>query len=185
MPLMRIRYNAPAVLSFSLICVLVQLLAMFSRTFVMSYFSVGGTLYWSHPLEWFRLFSHVLGHGSWQHLTANLALILLLGPMLEEKYGSGRMLMMILGTAFVVALLNAMLFNTGLFGASSIVFMMIGLTAVVDIRGGEIPLTLVLVALIYVGGELISGFSPDGISQSAHLFGAATGLGFGYLWPRR
>ena len=179
---MRVRYNSPTVLTFSLLCVLVQLVSIFSRMVAMRYFAVSGTIMWSWPLDWFRMFSHVLGHASWQHLTANLALILLLGPLLEEKYGSSRMLIMILCTAFVVALLNAIFFDTGLYGASSIVFMMIGLNSVVGLRHGDIPLTLALVALIYVGGEMLSGFRNDGISHSAHLFGAATGSAFGYLW---
>lgn len=181
---MRVRYNAPTVLTFSLLAVLVQLAGIFSTAFVLRFFAVGGVLSWSDPLEWFRLFSHVLGHGSWPHLTANLALILLLGPMLEEKYGSGRMLAMLLITALFTALMNALLFDSGLLGASSIVFLMIGLASVVDIRRAEIPLTFVLVALIYLGRELISAVGEDEISQTGHLFGAAAGIAFGYFWRR-
>jgi GlpG protein len=179
---MRIGYNAPAVLTFSLLCVLVQLIGMVSGAFVLRFFSASGFFAWTNPLEWFRMFSHVLGHASWQHLTANLSLVLLLGPMLEEKYGSSRMVIMIAATAFFVALLNGILFDTGLYGASSIVFMMIGLMSVVGARDGEIPLTLVLVAFIYVGGELINGIRNDGISHSAHLFGAVAGFAFGNYW---
>lgn len=182
MAFLRVRYNSPVVLSFSLLCVLVQVIGTISGGFVRRYFAVGGTIYWGWPVNWFQLFSHVLGHASWTHLTGNLAFILLIGPMLEEKYGSARMLMMIVVTAPVVAILNAMLFDTGLYGASSIVFMMIALTSIVSVNQNEIPITFMLVVLIFVGRELISAFGTDGISQSSHMFGAAVGFAFGYLW---
>ena len=53
---------------------------------------------------------------------------------------------MILVTALLTALLNAVFFNTGLLGASGIVFMLILLSSCANIRAGEIPLTLILVA---------------------------------------
>ena len=43
----------------------------------------GGTL--ADPLTWLRLFTHVLGHASWEHYAGNMMLFLLIGPMLEER----------------------------------------------------------------------------------------------------
>ena len=40
------------------------------------------------PMTYVRLFTHVLGHVDWEHFIGNMMYILLLGPMLEEKYGS-------------------------------------------------------------------------------------------------
>jgi GlpG protein len=54
-------------------------------------------------------------------------------------------------------------------------------------RGGEIPLTFIAIALIYLGGEAVHSFRADGISHLAHLVGGAAGAAFGFLAakPRR
>ena len=61
-------------------------------------------------MAYFRLVSHVIGHGSWEHLLGNFAIILLIGPILEEKYGSGQLLWMIFFTALVTGLVNTFFF---------------------------------------------------------------------------
>jgi rhomboid protease GluP len=67
-------------------------------------------------------------------------------------------------------------------GASGIVFMMILLASMANVRGGEIPLTFIAVATIYLGGELVASVhSNDGISHMAHLTGGAVGAVFGFL----
>ena len=40
------------------------------------------------PLTWVRAFTHIFGHADWTHLVGNMCYVLLLGPMLEEKYSS-------------------------------------------------------------------------------------------------
>ena len=62
---------------------------------------------------------------------------------MKKKFGSGLMLEMVLITALLTALLNAIFFNTGLLGASGIVFMLILLSSCANIRAGEVPLTLI------------------------------------------
>ena len=53
-----------------------------------------------------RLFTHVLGHTSFTHYVTNMALILSLGPIVEERYGSWRLLFMFAVTALVSALFH-------------------------------------------------------------------------------
>ena len=127
------------------------------------------------------LFSHILGHASWQHLLGNFMLILLIGPILEERHGSGPLLVMILLTALITGVANALLSSAGLMGASGIVFMMILLASMANVRGGEIPLTFVAIAIIYLGGEVVRSFHNDNISQLAHLVGGAVGGAFGFF----
>lgn len=129
-----------------------------------------------------RMFTHVLGHSDWNHLLSNLTFILLLGPLLEEKYGSQQLFIMILITAFATALFNTILFSTGLLGASGIVFMMILLSSFSNFKHGEIPLTFIIVSSLFIGKELIAGFQSDNIAQSAHIIGGFTGSAFGYLF---
>lgn len=108
-------------------------------------------------------------------------IILLVGPLLEEKYGSGKILEMILVTAISTAWLNAFLFSTSLMGGSGIAFMLILLSSFSNISAGEIPLTLIIIAVLFTGSEVISILKPDKVSQFSHLAGGLIGAGYGFL----
>ena len=74
------------------------------------------------PLFYIRLFGHVLGHSGYSHYMNNMLLLLLVGPGLEEKYGSRNLLMTILATALVTGLVQFIFFpGTALLGASGVV----------------------------------------------------------------
>src|SRR5215207_7387939 len=98
---LRLRYNAPVVLTFALLATGVTLLSTFVGRGVLDYFSAPAHVEFTNVFFYLRLFTHVLGHDGWEHLLSNLAIILLLGPLLEEKYGAGELLEMIAITAFV------------------------------------------------------------------------------------
>ena len=68
-----------------------------------------------------------------------------------------------------------MFFSKGLFGASGIVFMCILLSSYANAQKGEIPLTFVLIAALFIGKEVLSAFSHDNISQMAHIVGGLCG----------
>lgn len=179
---MRIRYNAPVTLSFSLLAVAVLIIDMVSPgEFQLRLFSVGPAMNWGSFTDYLRLFTHVLGHASVEHLLGNLALILLLGPILEEKYRSSAMIFMILVTALTTGLGNIIFSNAALLGASGVVFMMILLASFTNVRRGEIPLSFILVVLIYLLREFISALEADSISQLAHIMGGAVGSVFGFI----
>lgn len=176
---MRLQYNAPVVLTFTLFCTGFMVLKdlFFDLT---PFFSVGGSMSITNPIDYFRLVSHIIGHGGWEHLIGNMSYILLLGPMLEEKYGSQKLLVMMLITAFITGILNIFMFSSGLLGASGIVFMFILLSSVVNVEKGKIPLTFILVLMLFLGQEILSIFRDDNISQFAHILGGICGAVFGF-----
>jgi membrane associated rhomboid family serine protease len=133
------------------------------------------------PMTWVRILGHVFGHAGWDHLLGNFAVILLIGPILEEKYGSARLLLMVAFTAIVTGVIVTLFFRDGLLGASGVAFMMILLGSFANAKSGKIPLTFILVALIYLGREIFAAFSEDHISQMAHIIGGVTGSIFGFL----
>jgi len=183
---MRISLNAPVILGFSLAVVALRVLdALFEQQLAPRYFVVHPGFRATDPWEYFRLFSHILGHTDWSHLLNNLTYVLLLGPILEDRYGSLRLLLMMLATALVVGLLNSLLFATALMGASSIVFMLITLLSLVDMKAGSIPLTHILVVGLFFGTELLTVLETDNISQMAHIAGGVSGAIFGYLLADR
>ena len=136
-----------------------------------------------NPLMYVRLFTYVLGHANWAHFIGNMSYILILGPMIEEKYGSKNLIKMILITAVIGGILNNILFpNVALCGASGIVFMMIILASATSFEKGQIPLTLILVLIIYLGGEIYDAlYASDNISQLAHIAGGVCGAIFGLV----
>jgi len=183
---MRISLNAPVVLGFSVVVVAVQVMDIFlNQELARRYFVVHPGFHVADPWDYVRLLSHVFGHTDWQHLLNNLTYILLLGPILEDRYGSLRLLAMMLATALVVGLLNSLFFPTALMGASSIVFMLITLLSLVDMKAGSIPLTHILVVGLFFGTELLTVLETDNISQMAHIAGGVSGAVFGYLLADR
>lgn len=179
-------FNAPVVLLFAALSLAVLILGNCTggETTTKYFCTYRSSLL--NPLTYLRLFTHVLGHSSLEHYVGNMLFILLLGPILEEKYGSSRMLTMILITALVTGLVNNIFFTTGLLGASGIVFMMIVLSSMVSLRQGEIPVTMILVIILYLGNEVIQGvFSRDNISQLTHILGGICGIIFGIVYKGR
>jgi membrane associated rhomboid family serine protease len=175
---LRITYNAPVILTFTIAAVAAFVLVQVAPS-LQPWFAAWPRLVDSH--SYVGLFSHVLGHASWEHLLGNFMLILLIGPILEERHGSVGLLVMIVITALVTGLANLAFSDHFLVGASGVVFMMILLASMANVRGGEVPLTFLAVALIYMGGELVHSFRADGISHMAHLVGGAVGAAFGFL----
>lgn len=182
---MSIRFNAPTSLWFSLICLLVFVVGLYVPAIHSLFVAPGaGGFSIRDPLDWVRLFTHVAGHSSWEHLIGNLSFILLLGPILEEKYGSGPLALMIVITALIIGALNVLFFSTALQGASGIVFMCILLASFTNIRSGDVPLTFILVAILYLSHEIMNSLHHDQVSQFAHLLGGACGSLFGFFFNK-
>ncbi len=183
---MKISYNAPTILTFSILAVAIQLISTtIFPNINYQFFSVAGEMNWSSPLEYLTLISHIAGHSNWNHLFSNITFILLLGPILEEKHGSTAMLLMILATAIITGLLNVLIFDSGLLGASGIVFMLITLISFSDIKNKQIPITFILVSFIFIGSEIINIFNADNVSQATHIIGAVCGAIFGFMVEKR
>lgn len=183
---MRIRYNAPFTLTFSLVCTAVLAADQFLWPgLIRDWFTVGGqgSFHWDAPSV-LKLFSYAIGHHDWGHLLGNLSFILLLGPALEEKYQTPTLVIMVLIATLFTGILNTVLFSTALLGASGIVFLMIVLMSFANIRSGEIPLTFVAVLALYLGREVFDAFKNDNISQFAHLAGGLAGSVFGFIAAR-
>jgi len=184
---MRIKYNAPVVLTFTLLCAIIMFL---SQTLIPGlneklFMVAGRGVFKFSFINILTLFTHICGHANWAHLISNFTLILVVGPMLEENYGSKELIFMIVVTALVTGLLNAFLFRSSLMGASGVVFMMILLSSFTNFSHGEIPLTFILVLLLYMGVQIIESLNNDNISQFAHIVGGLCGSFFGFFRPQK
>ena len=181
-PLKRIQYNSPVILTFALLALLVLGLSHLtdgrSNWLLFSVYRAPLT----DPLMYPRLFLHALGHANMAHLFNNFMIIILVGPMLEEKYGGKWIIIMMVVTAFVTGILHIMFNENAKLGASGIVFMMILLGSFVNIQRGRIPLTLLVAIGIFIGREVVSAATLDNnIAYMSHIIGGICGAVFGFM----
>ena len=139
---------------------------------------------WLDPLMYLRFFSGALTHADMNHYFANFMLILVVGPMMEERYGERRLLAMLSITAFTTGLCNALFFpQYAVMGASGLAFMLILLCSFVNVKKTGLPLTMLLVSFFYIGNEIIGGLLlNDNISQFSHIIGGVCGAVFGFYF---
>lgn len=177
----KLQYNAPVTLTFFFLSLAALLLDI----------CTGGTanrllfsVYRSSPaapLFYLRLFAHVLGHAGWDHFMGNMLLFLVVAPPMEERYGSRTLLCAILITALISGLLQCLFFpGTALLGASGIVFMLLMLASLSGMENGRIPITLLLVGVLYLAQQ-IEGmlFVQDNVANFMHIIGGVCGTVFG------
>lgn len=171
-----IQYNSPLILTYTLVSLAAVLLGYATdNATTIAFFSVYYTSF-SDPVMYLRMITHVIGHADFAHYFNNFMLILLIGPMLEEKYGAKKLIIMMLVTAILTGLLSVLFFDVILLGASGIVFMLILLSSFVNLEKGRIPITLIFVIVIFIGREIVDGLIyTDNVSRLSHIFGGICG----------
>ena len=183
---LRIVFNAPVVLTFCLLAAAALIINILtggqSNRYVFSVYRAS----LRDPLTYVRFFTHVLGHGSYSHLIGNLMMILVIGPVLEDKYGSSAIFRVILITALITGVVHFVFFpRVALLGASGIVFAFILLASAIGFKDREIPISFILVAILYIGEQIYEGlFVSDNVSQLTHILGGIVGAVTGYLWRK-
>lgn len=177
-----IQYNSPVILTYAIISLIVLIVGVItSHSSTRNFFMIYPTSL-SDPLLYFRIFGHVLGHADFNHYFSNFYMMLLIGPMIEEKYGSKNLLIMMLVTAFISGVIHIMFFTSAALGASGIVFMLILLTPFTNMKKGKIPLTFILVSTIFIGREVFYGLTVvDNISRFGHILGGTSGAIMGFI----
>lgn len=174
-------YNSVVILSYFFLSILVLCVNWVTNGKSNTVLFSSGRGFFFNPLTYICMFTHILGHENWTHFRNNFLYILLIGPLIEEKYGSMNLLVMIAITAFVTGIVNCIVSKKRILGASGIVYMLILLSSLVNFQSGHIPVTLVLVCLFYVVGEIRDGlFKKDSVSHLGHIIGAVCGFIYGF-----
>lgn len=187
---MRISYNSPVILNFSLAATTISVINFLTRKpgsygLLDPFTSLGGSFHFDYLPNYFGFFLYAFNHADFTHLIGNLTFILLLGPILEEKYGSRKLTEVILLTIVTTGLLNSLLFSTGIIGASGIVFTFIILVSITNRQSGKLPLTFIIIFTLYVGKEVYMGLFEDQISQFGHIMGGIVGSVYGLKISKR
>jgi len=174
--------NAPVILWLTIIALGVLIVDLISPVNMAMLFGARRTSL-IDPMQYIRLSTHIVVHAGINHYVANFMMILAIGPMVEEKYGSGRLLLITIMTALITGLVNVIFFpGAVVVGASGIVFMLILMASFTNIRQGKLPITVLLVGILYIGNEVMLGlFTVDNISRISHIVGGLCGAVFGVV----
>lgn len=177
-------YNSVVILTYLFICLGAWFLNVITRGKTNKWFFESYRSSPFNPLTYVRMFTHCIGHKDWDHFVSNFLYILLVGPMIEEKYGSMNLIIMFLITSFVIALFNIIFTNYTILGASGNVYMLIVLSSFSNISEGKIPLTVLLICIFYVMGEVKKSIleNKSKVYHDGHLIGAVCGLIFGIIF---
>ena len=172
---LELQYNSPVILTFFLLSLLVLFLDQWTDGWTTMHLFCVYRSSLKDPLFYIRLFGHVLGHASWDHFLNNMLLLLVVGPPMEEKYGSKPLLCGMVFTALVTGVLQCVLFpRSGLLGASGMLSSLAGFS-------GGIPVTMLLVAALYFGQQVYDIiFVHDNVANFMHIVGGLCGTAFGY-----
>ena len=174
--------NSPVILWLTIIALAVLIIDLITPINMVMLFGARRTSIFD-PMQYVRLFTHVLVHSNISHYVGNFMMVLAIGPMVEEKYGSSRLVLAIVITAFITGLFKVLLFpGVVLVGASGIVFMLILMASFTNIKQGRLPITVLLVAVLYIGNEIMLGlFTVDNVSRISHIIGGICGAVFGVI----
>ena len=174
-------YNSKVILTYLFICIGAWFLNVITRGHSNKLLFQSYRSSFFNPLTYIRLFTHSIGHQDWDHLVSNFLYILLVGPMIEEKYGSINLIIMFLITSLAIALFNLIFDDYAILGASGNVYMLIVLSSFSNISEGKIPLTVILICIFYVIGEMKRSITEKRSKtyHDGHLIGALCGLLFG------
>ena len=160
---LKVNLDSPVAIFFTGICIL---------CFILDYFILKGKLTASltssptnalgalpfeikNPLSYLRIFFYAFGFESPAALITNLIFIMLLGPAIEERYGSIVIGIMMGVSVIFSGVLNSCFCSTSLKGCSSIIFMLIFLNSFMSITKKKIPLSFIFVIVLYIIKELL------------------------------
>jgi len=140
---------------------------------------------WFDMVQPWRLVMAVFLHGSLLHIGFNMWVLMDIGPLVEEVYGSARYLFLYMATGVAGYLLSAF---TGHFsvGASGALMGLIGLMLAVTARrrgaAAQMIRSNLIRFLIYIA---VFGLLVSGIDNAAHLGGLAAGFLLGKIMADR
>lgn len=178
---MKITFNSPFVLTFTLLAMFVLIISM-SIGGTLQILALNGNFDFASWQSYIGLFLYPLSHSGIPHLTANFGIILLIGPLLEKQYGWKKLLSMSIITTVVIGIAHIILSDSGLIGASGLVFLYIILASLSNATNKEVPLTFILVVCLFLGQEIFSSFQEDQVSQLAHIGGGLMAILFRYVF---
>ncbi len=134
--------------------------------------------------EWWRLLTAIFLHIGLLHLAFNTLALLVFGGLIEEAFGSARMVALYLVTGFAASV-TSFTFGSPLIaaaGASGAIFGMLGAWLAYNLRRRSLSMARANMqsALFLIGINLVFGFTVPGIDNLAHIGGLVSGVAAGF-----
>lgn len=186
---LKLSYDAPVTLTFSLVCIVLFLVDNFLlKNFLGQHIFCSPTaakgpypFSFSEFISYPRLILYVFGSKSFVLLFTNLIYILLLGPSVEEQYGSVVIGIMIAVSALFSGVLNASFCSATLQGTAPIVFTMIFLNAFMTFSRRKIPVSFIVVMILYILIGCLDKEANGFIGTIVNMAGGLCGSLFAFL----
>jgi rhomboid protease GluP len=149
---------------------------------------LGSTLPWQYVIaynQWWRLITAIFLHGSLMHIVFNMWVIMDIGPMVEEMFGSARYLFLYIATGAFGYVVSSFAGHKSV-GASGALLGLIGLLLASTTRSSSASSQMMRSNLIkWIIYIAIMGFMFSGIDNYAHFGGLAAGYVLGKLFIDR
>jgi len=169
----KITIKSPVILIYMLFCLLIVFIDDNFNTFICDNFSLSTI----NISNFYTLITHSFAHKNYLHFIANFSFILLIGPYIEQKYGSVNTIIMIFLSSFIIGLMHSIFITTGVLGSSGVLYMLIVLTSFKYVEEHKhIPIETILIIFFYLYKEFYRINYNDNISHYAHFIGGITGL---------
>ena len=129
------------------------------------------------------LISSMFLHGSITHLLFNMIGLYFFGPILEQRIGTKRFLMIYFGTGLLAGI-SASFFYPAALGASGAVMGVLGVLIILMphlkiMLNLIIPMPLWVAGIIWAALDIFGMFNPTNLANIAHLVGMGAGLAYG------
>lgn len=182
-------FDSPVTISFSLLSVLL---------FVLNCFAIKGTLdvkiltsptTSAGPIpfmatqisSYLRLFLYAFGSQNFVGLLSNLLFLLMLGPVMEERYGSLVIGIMMAVSVLFSGVLNTCFCETSLQGCMPIIFMMIFLNSFMSFSKKKIPVSFLVIFVFYIAREVSGKTFSEIVGLIICITGGLCGSLFAFL----
>ncbi len=181
--------DAPVTLTFALISLILYLLdslafkGSLAQKILLSPTCQTGSLPFvvSQPVSFFRLILYAFSAVNWTALLANLLFVLLLGPAMEERYGSLVIGIMMGVSILFSGVLNAAFCPQSLKGCTSLVFMMIFLNSFMSFSKKKIPLSFIMIFALYIAYGILDKSTGNLLGTIVCVAGGLCGSLFAFL----
>lgn len=167
--------------------VIIFLIQMTAGEWFTNMFQLTGGEAFTRP---YMLITHMFLHGGPGHLFWNMYALMIFGPLLEQKIGPKRFILLFLGSGFLAGFISSFVYPSAL-GASGAIMGMLG-TLIILMPNLKlllfffIPMPLKYAGILWALLDIFGLFYVSGIGNVAHLVGLAMGLLYGlYLKAQR
>lgn len=162
--------KAPVTLVFGIISVVLFALnfwaakGKWTELFLMSPAAEGNLAFsFKGAASYFRILCYSFSAVSWEVLITNILFVYLLGPAMEEKYGSVILAIMMLVAAVFSGVLNSCFCKAGIQGCASIIYLLVFISFFTSFTNRKLSINFVLILALFIAREFLIK-NPNGIA---------------------